>query len=114
MGLHAMLQLSRKETSMARIKIDGVIEAVRYNSDGLISVVRMYQRRGVVWTDRILFDRSDLVEQLKNRKCLVTGSRRESFGSVFKTGSTVHYTDDHIVTEGQAALRDLLAGVSLF
>jgi hypothetical protein len=99
---------------MARIKIDGVIEAVRYTPGGLISIVRAYQRHGAVWSDRILLGRTELVEQLKNGKCFVTGARKEFLGGVFRTGSPVRYIDEHIVTEGQAALRDLLAGVSVF
>jgi hypothetical protein len=99
---------------MARIKIDGVIEAVRYTPGGLISMVRLYRRYGAVWSDRILFDRTELVEQLKSGKCFVTGARKEYLGGVFRIGSTVRCIDDHVITEGQAALRDLLAGVSLF
>jgi hypothetical protein len=99
---------------MEKIKIDGVIEAVRYNPDGLISMVRTYLRHGSVWSDRILLGRRELVEQLKNGKYFVTGARKGFLGGIFWTGSTVRYIDEHIVTEGQAALRDLLAGVSVF
>ena len=95
-------------------KIDGVIEAVRYTQDGSISVVRLYQRHGSVWSDRILLDRLDLVEQLKNGKRYVAGVRKEYLGGVFKAGPAVCYVDKHIVTAGQTALRDLLAGVPLF
>jgi hypothetical protein len=113
-GMQAMLQYSRKEIRMAQKKIDGVIEAVRYTPGGSISVVRTYQRRGAVWSDRILLGRPELVEQLKSGKIFVTGARKEFLGGVFKTGSTVRYIDQYIVTEGQTALRDLLAGVSVF
>jgi hypothetical protein len=99
---------------MALIKIDGVIEAVRYTPGGRISVVRTYQRRGAVWSDHLILGRPELVEQLKSGKRFVTGARKELLGSVFKTGSTIRYIDEHIVTEGQAALRDLLAGVPVF
>jgi hypothetical protein len=99
---------------MAHIKFDGVIEAVRYTPGGKISVVRAYRRRGAVWSDHLLLGRPELVEQLKSGKRFVTGARKEYLGGVFRTGSTVRYIDEHIVTEGQAALRDLLAGVSVF
>jgi hypothetical protein len=99
---------------MAHKKIDGVIEAVRYTPDGKISEVRSYQRRGAVWSDRVIIDRTELIEQIKNSKRFVTGTRKEFLGGVFKTGSAVRFIDDHIVTEGQAALRDLLAGVPVF
>jgi hypothetical protein len=99
---------------MAHIKIDGVIEAVRYTPGGSISVVRAYQRRGAAWSDHLLFTRPELVGQLKSGKHFTTGIRKEYVGGVFKIGSTVHYIDDHVITEGQAALRDLLAGVPVF
>ena len=99
---------------MARTKIDGVIEAVRYSPDDKISVVLTYQRRGAVWSDHLLLDRAELVEQLKNGKNYVTGTRKNYLGSVFKTGSAVSLVNGHVVTGGQAALRDLLAGVSVF
>ena len=99
---------------MARINIDGVIEAVRYTPGGLISMVRTYQRHGAVWSDHILLDRKALVDQLKQGKRFVTGIRKTSLGGVFVTGSAVRYIDERIVTTGQAALLDLLAGVPVF
>lgn len=99
---------------MARLKIDGVIEAVRYTPDGMISQVRMYQRRGAVWSDYILVGRTGLVQQLGQGKRLVIGRRKDSLGGVFDTGRPVRWINDHVVTEGQSAQRDLLAGVSVF
>ena len=99
---------------MARIKIDGVIEAVRYTPGGMISVVRTYERRGAVWSDHIIRDRTELVARLKEGKHFVIGQRKEFLGSVFETGPAVHYVDEHIVTNGHPAARDLLAGVSIF
>ena len=99
---------------MARSNIDGVIEAVRYNSGGILTVARTYERRGAVWSDHVLLERKELVEQLKKGKRFVTGVRKNYLGGVFETGPAVHFTNDHIVTDGQAAARDLLAGVSIF
>ena len=99
---------------MARIKIDGVIEAVRYTPGGVISVARTYERRGVVWSDRVLLDRSDLVARLVSGKHFVIGQRKEFLGSVFETGDAVHYVNEHISSGGQPSARDFLAGVSIF
>ncbi|HVM70205.1 MAG TPA: hypothetical protein VMT91_00490 [Anaerolineales bacterium] len=99
---------------MARIKIDGVIEAVRYNSNGMISLVRSYERHGVVWSDDILLDRNALVACLKNGKKFVTGQRKAYYGSVFETGKTIQLVNESIVTSGQPAGKDHLAGVSIF
>jgi hypothetical protein len=99
---------------MARIINDGVIEAVRYSADGNISLVRTYQRRGAIWSDHVLLGRRELVDQLVKGKHFVTGKRKEHLGSEFDTGLTVRWINEHVVTEGKSAQRDLLAGVSIF
>lgn len=99
---------------MARKKLDGVIEAVRYTPGGKISTVRMYERHGVVWSDHILVDRRELVERLEQGERLVVGERVLYRGSVFETGEALCQVDGTIVTEGQGGSRDLLAGVRIF
>jgi hypothetical protein len=103
-----------EETNMARIKYDGVIEAVRYTPEGMISLIRTYERRGAVWSDHILLDRSELIARLADGKHFVVGRRKVFLGSVFETGEPVHYKGEHIFSGGQPATRDLLAGVSIF
>ncbi len=99
---------------MARLKIDGVIEAVRYNPDGTIRLARGYERRGVVWTDEIMLNRNDLVERLSQGKRFVTGVRKQHLGSVFNTGPALHLTGGHILTDGMTENCDRLAGVGIF
>ena len=99
---------------MPRIKIDGVIEAVRYTPGGLISVVRTYERRGAVWSDRVILARAELAARLADGKKFVIGQRKASFGSVFDTGPAVHMAGEHIVSGAQTAASDLLVGVSIF
>lgn len=99
---------------MAHAKFDGVIEAVRYTPGGEIAVARAYERRGVVWSDHVLLGRQELVERLKKGKRFVVGERKIYLGSAFKTGTAVHYTSGHVVTDKQKAERDLLTGVPIF
>ncbi len=99
---------------MARIKLDGIIEAVRYTPGGKIEVVRAYERRGVVWSDHILIGRKELSEQLKQGKRFVVGERKIYLGSMFKTGTAVRQVQDNIVTDGQVDGRDHLNGVPVF
>jgi hypothetical protein len=99
---------------MARIKIDGVIEAVRYTPGGRISEVRTYERRGVVWSDHIILDRAELVARLAGGRKFVTGQRKLFLGSVFETESPVHIAGEHILSGAQSAARDLLVGVPIF
>jgi hypothetical protein len=70
-------------------KIDGVIEAVRYNPDGQIALVRAYERRGVTFSDRVLLDRATLLERLKQGKKFSTGQRKEFWASTFDLGKAV-------------------------
>jgi hypothetical protein len=99
---------------MARKKLDGVIEAVRYAPGGKIVFVRFYERHGVVWSDATLLEREDLSEQLKLGKHIVVGKRQAYLGSVFETGTAVQQKDASIVTEGQTGTGDFLDGVPVF
>ena len=99
---------------MARIKYDGIIEAVRYTTAGKIDMVRFYERRGAIWSDRIILGRKDLVERLNKGKRFAAGTRKEFLGSSFETGLAVQHIEEHLVTDGQPAKRDLLAGVPTF
>jgi hypothetical protein len=99
---------------MARLKLDGVIEAVRYTQGGRIALVRAYERRGLVWSDHVLLERQVLSERLRQGKRFVVGERKNYLGSVFKTGLAVRQIKENIVTEGQTSERDLLNGVPVF
>ena len=99
---------------MAQKKMDGVIEAVRYTSEGRIMVVRAYERHGAVWSDWVLLDRQELLERLIQGKRFFTGKRKSYLGSVFNTGAIVHENHDNIVTNGQAGSQDMLSGVPVF
>src|SRR5512139_3497948 len=69
-------------------KFDGVIEAVRYK-DGQIEEVRVFERRGSAFSDRILIPRQKLLERLKDGKKFVVGQRKEFFAGTFETGKPV-------------------------
>lgn len=99
---------------MARNKIDGVIEAVRYLPDGRIDTVRLYESRGAIWSDHILLERTELVERLNKGKKFVTGQRTAGLGSSFDTGPAVRHENNIISTGSQGGTRDLLTGVPIF
>ena len=69
-------------------KFDGVVEAVRYQ-DGQISVVRAFERRGAAFSDRIMMDRKDLLDRLKDGKKFVTGKRTEFMAGTFEQGKAL-------------------------
>jgi hypothetical protein len=60
---------------MAKIKYDGVVESVHYEPDGKIKWVRVYQRRGPTFSDRVLLQRGDFINQLKAGKKYYSGKR---------------------------------------
>lgn len=99
-------------------KIDGVIEAVRYNPDGQIALVRAYERRGVTFSDRVLLDRATLLEQLKNGKNFSTGQRKEFWASTFELGKAVKSLSKNgqevITTRDDGTIRDELEETPAF
>jgi len=91
-------------------KLDGVIEAVRYNPDGHIVLVRGYELRGVTYSDRVLLDRSTLLERLKAGKNFSIGQRKEFLGSTFELGKKVKVVNkggqDFITTRDDVSKHD--------
>ena len=64
-------------------KFDGVIEAVHYNN-GQIATVRVFERRGATFSDRVLVDRKEFLERLKNGQKYVVGKRKEFWAGTFE------------------------------
>jgi len=97
-------------------KFDGVIEAVHYKN-GQIVTVRAYERRGAAFSDRLLIERKDFLELVKNGKKFVTGSRKELLAGTFETGKPVKVVSrdgkDFIATREEAD-RDELEQVPVF
>jgi hypothetical protein len=99
--------------TLKKPKFDGVIEAVRYAKDGQISLARLYERRGTVWTDNLVLDRKALAGLLKRGR-IVTGRRLPNCGATFETGSRVRLDGEIIRTDEAPAGRDGLTGVPVF
>ena len=102
---------------MAKNKIDGVIEAVRYAPDGQVAWVRAYERRGPTFSDRVLIDRQGLIKRLKDRKHLVIGRRKPQWASTFDTGAAlrlIQKAGQELIVTGEAATdQDSLDGAPL-
>jgi len=97
-------------------KIDGVIEAARFKN-GQILVVRVYERRGATYSDRVLLDRKTLLERLQNGQQYVIGSRKELHASTFKVGKPVMIVkqDGHeLLSTRENATRDELEETLFF
>ena len=69
-------------------KVDGVIEAVHYKN-GQIQAVRVYERRGATYSDRIMLTRKELLERIKKGRQFVIGQRKLFLASTFEEGKPV-------------------------
>lgn len=64
-------------------KFDGVIEAVHYKN-GHIEAVRVFERRGATFSDRVLWTREELLDRLKKGRKFVIGKRKALLASTFE------------------------------
>src|SRR5450759_419382 len=99
-------------------KFDGLIEAVRYDADGRLVMVRAYERWGSAYSDNLLIDRETLMARLKKRKRFVTGKRVHQLGGTFQVGNKVRLFSsagqEFVVSGAQTGSRDFLEGVPIF
>ncbi|MDD5368632.1 MAG: hypothetical protein PHQ40_06090 [Anaerolineaceae bacterium] len=70
-------------------KYDGVVDAVRYRTDGQIQWIRVYERRGATFTDRILLNRQQMIDRLKAGKKFIIGERQPQLASTFVVSQPV-------------------------
>jgi hypothetical protein len=99
-------------------KFDGVIEGVRYTAEGMIALVRLYERRGPTFSDRVLWTRGELVERLKAKKKIAIGARIFLEASTFDIKGHLYVgrgrSGEVVSTSKSAGERDLLEGCPLF
>ena len=72
-----------RSANQAKLKFDGVIEAVHRSPDGSIEYARLYERRGSTWSDHILVPREELIRQIASGKKFTLGERKPYEGSNF-------------------------------
>jgi hypothetical protein len=75
---------------MAKINYDGVVEAAHRKPDGQLDWVRVYERRGAVFSERIILNRETFIRQLKNGKRYMVGERILNLGGTFNISKPVH------------------------
>lgn len=95
-------------------KMDGIITAVRYAPDGKISLVRVYERRGAVWSDNLLLRRAELAERLAKGRKFFTGQRQTYLGGRFEARQPVRLENDRLIAGDSPNGRDLLNGAPIF
>ncbi len=115
--LEKLLPRRKSEAGLPK-KFDGVIEAVRYGPDGLVSLARIYERRGPAWSDRLLITREDLLTRLKAGKKFVIGRRKPYLAGTFEPWARVRLVEvdgrPYLTTTGSPSGRDDLKQAPLF
>lgn len=94
-------------------KIKGVIDAVHYLTNGKIGFVRLYERRGAVWSDHLIVNRDDLVASIRTGNKYATGKRKNYLGSSLVIDSEIMINHDWISTEDNISACDQLLGVPM-
>ena len=85
---------------------DGVVVAVRYMPQGEIEWVRAFERRGFVFTDRMMMGRDALVERLQDGKCFKIGERVPLKGNDFEVSEDIRLVEksgSSVIVAGQAS-----------
>jgi len=80
-------------------------------------IVRVYERRGTTFSDRVLLERKTLLERIQNGQQYFTGSREELRASTFKVGKPVlivKLDDRELLATHENATRDELEEVPVF
>ncbi len=101
-------------------KFDGVVEAVRYAPDGKVELVRVYERRGAAFSDRVLLTRQEFIKRLKTRKRFYGGRRVQFMAGTFELDQPVTVQGkpgDEVIVNSSAdkhSTQDTLAGIPLF
>ncbi len=100
---------------MAKKKFDGVVEAVHYKPTGEVDWVRMYERRGPIFSDHLLVEREALIERLKSGKKFMVGRRVRREASTFEVTQPLRVIEldgrDALVVGESQAEQDWLEGV---
>jgi len=103
---------------MTSPKYEIVVEAVRYLTDGQVDEVRVYERRGPAFSDRMLLKRNDLVQRMKAGQRVVAGERVKFMAGTFKAKMPVRLLKspggEVLVTTQRSSDRDDLQGIPLF
>lgn len=99
-------------------KVDGVIEAVRYDSAGNILLVRAFERRGATFSDSVLLNRLDLIMKLTNKQKFAIGERQAGKGTTFTLARNIQLAgstgQEIVITEGIESNHDDLDPAPIF
>ncbi len=100
---------------MAKMDYDGVLEAAHFKPDGQLEWVRVYERLGAIFSDRMILSREAFIKLLKAKKRFVVGERIFNYGGKFNVSQPVRLMEKGgmlvIVVGDDGATQDQLNGV---
>lgn len=103
---------------MTQSKIDFIVEAVHYSPSGDLEKVRLYERRGASYSDRVVYSREELIQVLISGKTVMAGNRQPYLASTFNLtgGIQLAGTQDVpvIVLGDEPSAKDSLPGIPRF
>ena len=68
---------------MTQTKFDYLVEAIHYSPTGELEKIRLYERRGPSYSDRIIINRDELIQYLIAGKKVAAGNRVSFLASTF-------------------------------
>ena len=102
---------------MSRNDFDGVVEAVHYSPNGQVEWVRVYEKRGPTFSERIMLDRETLIIRLRDGKRYVAGKRTPYLASTFDVSESLSLVNkdgrEVVVTGDRQTETDDLEGVPI-
>ncbi len=102
---------------MAGVKADVVVEAVHYNQEGKVDWVRVYERIGNAYTDRLIWKRDMLVSRLKKGAKVYAGKRILLLAGSFELGDPIQLVEkdgeNYLVTGSDGSDKDSLQTVPI-
>jgi hypothetical protein len=104
-----------KRISKKIINLDVVLEAVRYEqaTSRLLSA-RGYKRIGSVWSDKLLFDRKQIIEWVKSKKRIVCGRPAIIPGDFEVFGRLQYLGNETLTCDGGSSTNKEDLGLPLF
>ncbi len=103
---------------MPNIKFDYLIEALHYSPYGELQNIRVFERRGPSFSDRLILSRAQLVDLMQAGKKVVAGKRQSYLASTFDVIDFVQLSgtkDTPVIVLGEEpASEDRLPGIPVY
>ena len=103
---------------MTQTKFDYLVEAVHYSPTGELEKIRLYERRGPSFSDRIIINRDELIHYLVAGKKVAAGNRISFLASTFNQTGEIQISGSKeapvLVMGGDITSKDSLSGIPVY